>query len=303
MKQKIHLAILLFLSCAFALTAQQKTDRIDFLISTLYDGGKSDYVMINAHRGDWRNAPENSIQAFRNCIDAGFDIIEIDVKMTKDSVIVIMHDETIDRTTTGKGKVEDYTYKELQQLNLVSAIRQMTRHKIPTFEEVLQLSKGNILIQVDKWQPIKEEVIRIAKKHGMLNHLILRGVYDSQTFNKEYRNLIKGVHYLPVLVCNGDESDNKQLDDFMNNIETSVMSFSFKKDNFPVLDRIPEVGKKGYRIWFNSMWADFNGGRDDEMAEYDLDNSYGWMLEKGANIIFTDRPFLLDSYLKSINRR
>lgn len=281
--------------------AQQK-NRLDFLLNKLNDGGKSDYVMIFAHRGDWRNAPENSLQAYKNCIDAGFDGIEIDVQMTKDSVIVIMHDETLDRTSTGTGKITDYSLKELKNLYLKSPIGVVTRQRIPTFEEVLELAKGKILIQVDKWKPVKEKIIETARRHGCVNQIILRGTECSNTVKRKYGNLLNGVIYIPVLVCNGTD-DNVRLDDFITSIKTPVISLSFKRDDFDIINRAKEIKEKGFRIWMNSLWADFNGGHDDEMATIDHGNSYGWLLEKGANIIFSDNPFLLDKYLKRIKRR
>ena len=278
--------ILLF----FAATAYGQQNRMDFLLDKLNDGGKSDYVMIIAHRGDWRNAPENSLQAYQSCIDAGFDGIEIDVQMTKDSVIVMMHDKTIDRTTTGKGKVSDYTLAELKELYLRSPIGVVTRQKIPTLDEVLEMAKGKILIQVDKWQPVKEKVIEVAKQHGCMNQIILRGTKNSKQVIEEYGKFPEGLIYIPVLVCKGD-GDNEKLDDFMDNIKTSVISLSFKRDDFPVINRAKEIKSRGFRIWYNSLWADFNGGHDDELAMDDPENSYGWLLQKGANIIFSDHPF------------
>ena len=228
--------ILLF----FAATAYGQQNRMDFLLDKLNDGGKSDYVMIIAHRGDWRNAPENSLQAYQSCIDAGFDGIEIDVQMTKDSVIVMMHDKTIDRTTTGKGKVSDYTLAELKELYLRSPIGVVTRQKIPTLDEVLEMAKGKILIQVDKWQPVKEKVIEVAKQHGCMNQIILRGTKNSKQVIEEYGKFPEGLIYIPVLVCKGD-GDNEKLDDFMDNIKTSVISLSFKRDDFPVINRAKEI--------------------------------------------------------------
>ena len=291
---------ILFLLGAVSVYGQQ--NRIDFLLSKLNDGGKSDYVMIFAHRGDWRNAPENSIQAYQSCIDAGFDGIEIDVQMTKDSAIVMMHDQTIDRTTTGKGKVSDYTLAELKELYLKSPIGVVTRQRIPTFDEVLEIAKGKILIQVDKWQPVKEKVVEIARRHNCLNQIVLRGTMNSRQVKENYGHLLEGLIYIPVLVCKG-EGDDEKLNDFMNNIKTPVISLSFKRDDFPVIDRAKEIKDRGYRIWYNSLWATFNGGHDDELAMDDPENSYGWLLKKGANIIFSDHPFLLDAYLKKIGRR
>ncbi|MEM7658856.1 MAG: glycerophosphodiester phosphodiesterase family protein, partial [Bacteroidota bacterium] len=62
-----------------------------------------DHVLAVSHRGDWRYAPENSLMAVQRCIDLGVDIVEIDVRMTKDGHLVAMHDKTVDRTTNGSG--------------------------------------------------------------------------------------------------------------------------------------------------------------------------------------------------------
>ena len=143
-------------------------------MNKLYDGGKSNYVMIIAHRGNWRNAPENSLQGYKQCIDGGIDGIEIDVHMTKDSAIVIMHDDTLDRTTTGKGLVSDYTFRTNKTIKLKISNRGCYPSKVPTLEEVLDLCNGKVLIQVDKWQPIKAKVIEIIRKYKMQKQIILR---------------------------------------------------------------------------------------------------------------------------------
>ena len=61
----------------------------------------SEEILVVSHRADWRNAPENSIQAIQNCINMGVDMIEIDLKRTKDGHLILMHDKTLNRTTTG----------------------------------------------------------------------------------------------------------------------------------------------------------------------------------------------------------
>lgn len=81
----------------------------------IYRSLQSNSVLVVSHRADWRNAPENSLQAIQNCIDMGVDIIEIDLKKTKDGHLILMHDKKIDRTTTGKGYPADYTLEELRQ--------------------------------------------------------------------------------------------------------------------------------------------------------------------------------------------
>lgn len=276
--------------------------RVDTLLRYMHDKGASGHVMVFAHRGNWRGSAENSLQAFQDCIDVGLDGIEVDIRMTKDSVLVVMHDDKIDRTTTGKGRVADYTMDELRQLNLLSPIGVKTRMKVPTFEEVLLLAKDKILIQVDKWQPYSKQIVELARKHGCERQIILRTTEKSDAIKRKYGDLFDNLTLMPVLVCKGGDVDNEKFEDFTRHFSSPVFSLSFTRDDFPVLKRIPELRKAGYRIWMNSLWDTFNAGHDDEMALADPDNSYGWLLEHGANIIFTDNPMLLKEYLVRINR-
>ena len=71
------------------------------IVAEIHDPA-SKYVVVASHRGDWRNYPENSIPAIESVIRMGVDIMELDLKLTKDSVLVLCHDHTIDRTTTGR---------------------------------------------------------------------------------------------------------------------------------------------------------------------------------------------------------
>lgn len=298
MKLKILLLLLIIPFVSFA-----QGNRADTLRSLILDGGKSDYVMIFAHRGDWRNAPaENSLIAFQRCIDEGIDGIEIDVQETQDGALVVLHDETLERTTTGRGKVSDHTLSELRQLYLLSPIGIVTRQRIPTYEEVLELAKGRILIQVDKWVKVKDRVLEIAKLKGCLSQIVLRASFDSSQFKEKVGTLPDEVIYIPVLVSK-DSGDLQKLTDFKKNFPIPVASFSFSDDNVAILAEIPKLKKQGYRIWLNSLWAKFNGGHDDELAITDVADSYQWLLDKGADIIFSDNPMLLNKYLKTINKR
>ena len=276
--------------------------RVDTLLNYLHDGGQSKHVMIFAHRGDWRSAPENSILAFQKCIDEGIDGIEIDLQITKDSVLVIMHDSTIDRTTTGKGKVSDYTLEELKAMKLLSPIGVISRQTIPTLEEIFELAKDKILIQVDKWKPFKEKVIELARKHNCENQIIIRTTTTSAYNEEHYGDLFKNVIVMPVLVCKG-EADDTKLDDFFTNYNCPCVALSFTSEDFPVLKRVNEIRERGYRMWLNSLWDTFNAGHDDELALTDPDAAYGWLLNLGANVIFSDNPMLLKKYLVSIGRR
>lgn len=284
-------------------SSAQEGDRMKFLLEKLYDAGTSGYVMIFAHRGDWRNSPENSIKAFQNCMDAGIDGIEIDIQATKDGELIIMHDNTLDRTTNGTGYVHDKILAEIRELYLRNPIRVVTPHRVPTFREVLQATKGKILIHVDKWPPHKDRILQIAEEEGCLNQIIFRSTSHSREIKERLGHYYDKINYIPVIVCRKDEEDLKKLDDIKRNLKAGAIGISFKNDNFELLNRVDNLKSAGFRVWFNTMWAEFNAGHDDQLAEYDLEESYGWLIHKGADILFTDRPFLLDTYLKSKGKR
>jgi glycerophosphoryl diester phosphodiesterase len=112
-------------------------------------GGRFPVVVI-AHRGFSGSAPENTLAAFRKAIEAGSDMIELDVRLSRDREAMVIHDETLDGTTTGKGKVVDLTLKELKQLDAGSWFNaQFSGERIPILREVLALSKGHILVNIE----------------------------------------------------------------------------------------------------------------------------------------------------------
>ncbi len=99
---RIYIAILLLLA-SVPLCAQKQN--VNTIIQELKNTN-SNSILVIAHRGDWRNAPENSILAIEKAVAMGVDIIEIDIQKTRDGQLVLMHDETVDRTTNGKGLCE-----------------------------------------------------------------------------------------------------------------------------------------------------------------------------------------------------
>ena len=107
--------------------------------------------IISGHRGGMvKGFPENSIETFENTLKHTPAFYEIDPRLTKDSVVVLMHDATLDRTTNGKGKVSDYTYAELQKLRLKDPEGQVTDYKIPTLKEAILWSRGKTVLNLDR---------------------------------------------------------------------------------------------------------------------------------------------------------
>lgn len=108
------------------------------------------FPLISAHRGGpMPGFPENCIETFDNATTYNPVIIEFDIAYSKDSVMVIMHDDKLDRTSTGKGPIGNYTYEELKAFNLKDDEGKETTFKIPTLDSVLSWSKGKVLLTID----------------------------------------------------------------------------------------------------------------------------------------------------------
>ncbi|WP_103021172.1 glycerophosphodiester phosphodiesterase family protein [Salinibacter altiplanensis] len=113
--------------------------------------------LVSAHRGGPdAGFPENALQTFGHALTQGPVLLEIDVRMTKDSVLVLMHDDTLTRTTTGRGAVQAQTLKEIRSVQLVTNTGTPTRFEVPTLSEALAWAEGRAVLQLD----IKEHVPR-----------------------------------------------------------------------------------------------------------------------------------------------
>lgn len=134
-----------------------------------------------AHRGFSGKYPENTMLAFKKAVEVGVDGIELDVQLTKDGIPVIIHDETIDRTTDGKGNVIDFTYDELSKFDASYKFKQPgVVNKIPTLEEYLDYIKDfqvitNIELKtgVIEYLGIEEKVLELIRKFQLEEKVII----------------------------------------------------------------------------------------------------------------------------------
>ena len=135
---------------------------------------------IFAHRGASGYAPENTLQAFAMAQEQGADGIELDVQLTKDGEVVVIHDETIDRTSTGKGYVRDYTLAELKKFSFHNHMEKYQGVKIPTLKEVLELVKpGKMEINIElktgvyTYPGIEGKTLAMIDEFGLRDRIII----------------------------------------------------------------------------------------------------------------------------------
>jgi glycerophosphoryl diester phosphodiesterase len=148
--------------------------------------------LVIAHRGGPRWAPENTMAAFRKSLAAGADGIELDIHRCKTGELIVIHDETLDRTTDGSGFIKDKTLSELSSLsNGKWFAREFAGERLPVLEDVLKLVDGKMIINIEiknapvEYPGIEEDLKRVLKSYKHLDKILI------SSFDHE---LIRRVH-------------------------------------------------------------------------------------------------------------
>jgi len=296
----IILAVGIITSNAQITTTKNWKNKQQEILYKLYHPSKN-YVLAVAHRGAWSQAPENSLLAIQRCIDMGVDIAEIDVRLTKDSQMVLIHDLTLDRTTTGKGKVADYTLAELKKFRLKNAvgIPWSTKQQIPTLEEAMLLAKNKIMINLDKTEAATlKQAYEVLKKTATVDHGIFKGNDSVQVMRKKFGSLMDSIIYMPK-VWYSLPNIPSYVNSFNADVKPPIYEMLFDKESSPVFSSIKDMNANKITVLAIALWDELCAGRSDEMAILEgPDKAYGWLIANGANAIMTDHPEALLAYLR-----
>ena len=258
-------------------------------------------VIVVAHRADWRNFPENSLEAVQSSIDMGVDMLELDVQRTKDGVLMLMHDHNLDRMTTGSGNIAETTWEEISKLYLKDHQGNVTTYKVPTLEDVLLACKGKIMINLDKADRYFDEVFALLEKTGTTNLIVMKGGQPANEVREKFGKYLDKVIYMPVVSIDKPESE-QAIYDFLNDMKPVAFELCWGNPESQVPAKMEKALKGRSLIWYNTLWDWLCAGHHDDKAVEDLDGTYGYMIDTlGARILQTDRPQLMLDYLRSRN--
>ena len=295
--------ILLF-ACICALmascTSQPTPTRAEKIRTQLLTCDESSVIVV-AHRADWRNFPENSLEAIQSSIDMGVDMLELDVQRTKDGVLILMHDNKLDRTTTGQGNIAETTWEEISKLNLKDHKGEVTSYKVPKLEDVLLLCKDRIMINLDKADRYFDEVFALLDKTGTGDLIVMKGGQPADKVREKFGQYLDKVIYMPIVTIN-DEASEQTINAFMEDMKPVAFELCYSNANSPVPAKLKTTLKGRTLLWYNTLWDWLCAGHHDDLAVEDLDGTYGFMIDSlGARILQTDRPQLMLEYLRSRN--
>lgn len=268
-------------------------------------------VLVAGHRAGYLskvegNLPENSVPAIERALGNGVEILEIDIAMTKDGHLVLMHDKTLDRTTTGKGPVSDFTLEEVKSLLLRDPAGKPTKERVPTFRETMELVKGKAMVNLDKLDVVDRAKMDAAmadlRGTETVDHAIFKGGRSPSVVKKALGLYPDEVEYMPVIANKSAEEVVAILDE----LKPHAVEIVFKDVPTPMLSqKVMDAAKRNdTRIWINSLWASLNGGHDDAKGlSGDEDGSWGWIVRQGATIVQTDYCAEVMSYLEREKKR
>ena len=263
----------------------------------LYEEGK---VSVISHRGDWRNTPENSIRAIQNCIDLGVNMVEIDIKKTKDNELILLHDKTLDRTTTGKGLPQDYTLAEIKQMRLRNGAGVATSHQIPTLEEAMIVAKGKIWVNIDKGYDYFDLVEKVLEKTGTTQQVLIKAGLPYQKVVAENKAVLDKLFFMPIIdMANPDAMT--MVEEYIKNMQPKAFEVCFTQIDQALQNVLDRIQKSGSKVWVNTLWPSLCAGLNDDRAveENQQDSIWGKVIEMGASFIQTDRPKELVNYLRN----
>ncbi|RQP18666.1 glycerophosphodiester phosphodiesterase family protein [Parapedobacter defluvii] len=236
------------------------------------------YPLISAHRGGpSKGFPENALETFENNFRQQPLIIECDVRTTQDGVLVLLHDETLDRTTTGSGKLQEIEFSALKKLKLKDPEGNITSYRIPTLDEALQWGAGKVIFTLDVKRDVSyAAVIDAIRRHKAEAYCVIITYSADQA---------AAVHQLaPTIMISASiqsPADLLRLNDHNIPDNRLVAFIGTREADKPLYDLLHG---HGILCILGTM------GNLDKQASVRGDTVYSNLVDRGADILSTDRP-------------
>ena len=257
--------------------------------------------LLAAHRGICgANIPCNSLAAYGIALKSGADIVEIDVSVSKDGQYFAFHPGMEKTFLKSRKFIKDMKADEVKSLRLYNQDGVVTHYPVPTLSEALSFLKDKAYINVDKfWMDVKGISDQI-RKAGVEKQVIVKTNSDEKSL-REVEKYASDFMYIPM-VCSRD-TVTQQLLGKVNYVGAEIL-FSSEQDEVISDEYIASMHEKKLLVWANSIVynekAVISAGHTDDIAmTVSQDDGWGWLVDKGVDIIQTDWLSYLQAYLKN----
>ena len=271
----------------------------------------TDYVWVASHRADYVFAPENSIPALEHAIYFGADLIETDVRLTKDGHVVMMHDYTVDRMTNGTGTISEMTLEEIKKLRLKTNWGGSTDFQVPTLEEFIRVAKGKACLYLDKAGYdlpgheegyLVKELLKILRGNGVLEETVFVLNWSYEKAKRIFGDDLERVIYCPVIEDKIPDLE-AYVDEFITKLSPVAFQFRFNSLNTDTYRLLPKVLKSGSKAFVAATWDEHTANHSDRVSIFSRPSEgWGWLIEQGFRILETNYARDLIRYLELENR-
>lgn len=199
-------------------------------------------IFVQAHRGASAYAPENTMASFKMALEMKADYLELDVHLTKDGHLLIMHDETVDRTTDGKGAIKNMTLAEITKLDAgIKYNKKFKGEKVPTLEELLKTFAGKIKFNIEiKADGCEEGVVKLIKQYKIEKDVMV------SSFHHEYLQKVKELE--PSIITAGLVTMGPKIKQLKNTIKADYLNIHESFLTKAIYDKAREAGL-GVVVW------------------------------------------------------
>ncbi len=271
----------------------------------------SERIIVAAHRGECGgNIPCNTMAAYEIAVRHGADMIEVDLNKSADGTLWILHPKMEYRHlnylgTEGKVSLPQLTDEEIRKLRYVNYDRDYTQFGLCTFEEVLNTFKGRCYINIDKFWDHPREISDAIRAHGMLDQIVVKSSPKTEILDivEEYA---PEVYYLPI-VRKDDGIHEEMMRRNINYVGCEVV-FTDENEGVGSTAFIDKLHADNKLVWANAIIYNYKsqlaaGHSDDSSFTVSPDYGWGWLADRGYDIIQTDWTLAMCTYLNETGKR
>lgn len=265
-----------------------------------------EHIVVAAHRGvSGGNIPCNTLAAYDIALLSGADMLETDISKTLDGELIIFHPgmerSHLDRADLDLSKL---TYEEIKPLRYVNYDRAPTQFGIVRFDDFLEEYKGRCYINIDKFWYNPKEIYTAIKRHGMVDQMLVKSAVSKEVLGV-LSEIAPDIPYMSI-VENGHPMHKSLMDSGINYVGAEVLFDS--EDSVLCSDEFIGMMHKDKKIvWVNSIIYNYRkqlsaAHSDDTAFTVSRDYGWGWLADRGFDVIQTDWTLMLTEYLKSSGR-
>lgn len=275
------------------------------------------HIVVVAHRACFAAAPENSPEAIEACARLGVEVVENDVRSTKDGELVVVHDDTVNRTTDGWGYLIDLTAADLMTLRLRDreggAGAPVTPAPVTTLRAYYRAARGKVMINLElkpsavaDFETLLTKSLQIAAEEGVLDHILLK-VPDRMSHGKVSRNHVLSALKIPAgvtlwpIIWQGETPARARVDELEPHGAAGYEVPFLDPEYFRAVASDPRL--KGRTVMAVAVQPYWSGGLSDAVSMPAPEAGWGKLIALGANVIMTDHPEYLLRYLEKTGHR